>query len=82
MKELKIQDGDELVEFYHGAKTMEYEIELQKDNTSQLKRITSIFFTEITSDSGIQTRIRRYLEGDQAILPKIPHGCTILCHTV
>lgn len=29
VKELQIHDGEELVEFYHKAKTMEYKIKLQ-----------------------------------------------------
>ena len=61
---------------------MEYEIELQQDNTSQLKRSTRIFLTEITSGSGIQTIIRRYLERNQEILAEIPHDCTVLYHIV
>ena len=47
MKELKIQDGEELVEFYHRAKTMEYEIELQQDQTGQLKRLTRMFLQQL-----------------------------------
>ena len=70
VKDLKIQDEEELVEFYHRVKTIEYEIELQQDNTVQLKRLTR-FFTVITSDSGIQARARRYFEGNQEILSEI-----------
>ena len=42
IKEFKIQNGEELVEFYHRVKTMEYEIELQQDDIYQLKRLTRI----------------------------------------
>ena len=47
MKELKIQDGEGLVEFYHRAKTMEYEIELQQDQTGQLRRLTRMFLQQL-----------------------------------
>ena len=47
MKELKIQDGEELVEFYHRAKKMEYEIELQQDQIGQLKRLTRMFLQQL-----------------------------------
>ena len=47
MKELKIQDGEELVEFYYRAITMEYEIELQQDQTGQLKRLTRMFLQQL-----------------------------------
>ena len=38
VKELKIKDGEELVEFYYRAKIIEYEIEFQQDNIDQQKR--------------------------------------------
>ena len=47
MKELKIQDGEELVEFYYRAITMEYEIELQQDQTGRLKRLTRMFLQQL-----------------------------------
>ena len=43
VKDLKILDGEELVEFYHRAKIIEYEIELQQDQTGQLKKLTRMF---------------------------------------
>ena len=43
VKELQIQDGEELVEFYHRTKPMEYEIGLQRDKTGQLQRLTRAF---------------------------------------
>ena len=43
VKDLKILDGEELVEFYHRAKIIEYEIELQQDQTDQLKKLTRMF---------------------------------------
>ena len=71
VKDLKILDGEELVEFYHRAKTIEYEIKLQQDQTGQLKKTKKNVSTTITSDSRIQTRIRIYLEGNQEILSEI-----------
>ena len=71
VKDLKILDGEELVEFYHRAKIIEYEIELQQDQTDQLKKTNKNVPTAITSDSGIQARTRRYLEGNQEILLEI-----------
>ena len=47
MKELKTQVGEELVEFYHKTKTIEYEIELQQDQICQLKRLTRMFLQQL-----------------------------------
>ena len=45
--DLKIQDAEELVEFYHSAKTIEYEIGLQKDQISQHQILTRMFLQEL-----------------------------------
>ena len=47
VKDLKIQDGEKLVEFYHRAKPMEYKIKLQQDQTGQLKRLTRMFLQQL-----------------------------------
>ena len=44
---LIIQDGEELVEFYDRAKTMEYEIGLQKDQIGQHQILTRRFLQEL-----------------------------------
>ena len=43
VKELNIQDGKELTEFFHRAKVVEYEIGLENDQTGQLQRLTKTF---------------------------------------
>ena len=47
MKWLKFQDREELVDFYHRAKTMKYEIELQQEQICQLKRLTRMFLQQL-----------------------------------
>ena len=47
LKELKIQDGDELVEFYHRAKAIEYEIRLQRYQTGQTQRLMKVFLKQL-----------------------------------
>ena len=47
VRDLKIQDGEELVEFYRRVKTIEYEIELQQDNTGQLIRLIRICLQQL-----------------------------------
>lgn len=43
VEELSVQNGEELVEFYHRATTMEYEISLKNNQTGQCQRITRRF---------------------------------------
>ena len=42
-----VQDGEELMEFFHRAKKMEYEIKLQQDQTGQQQRLTRRFLQQL-----------------------------------
>ena len=44
---LMVKDGKEMIEFYHRAINMEYEIKLQKDKTGQYQRLTRRFPHEL-----------------------------------
>ena len=81
MKELKIQDGEKLVEFYHRAKTMEYEIELQQDQTGQLKRLSRMFLQQLQVIPTYKQELGYISKGIKIFFQK-SYGYTILYHTV
>ena len=42
-----VEDGEELIEFYHQARKMEYKMKLQKDKTGQHHRLTRRFLHKL-----------------------------------
>ena len=76
---LAAQDGEELVEFYHRTKTMEYEISLQKDQTGQHQRLTRRFLQQLQKVpdyklelGDISKGIRRFFQKPTWINDSIP----------
>ena len=81
MKYFKIEDGEELVEFYHRVITIEYEIEFKQDNTFQLKRLTRIslqqlqVIPEYKQELGyISKGIKRFFQKSTWLYDDIPYG--------
>ena len=54
---LKAGGREELIEFYHRAKKIEYEIQLQKDQTGQHQRLTRRFLQELQKMSEYKTEL-------------------------
>ena len=78
---LKITDGEQLVEFYLRAKKMYQEITLQKDQTGQDKRLTRQFLDELNKVSDYKTAlhniskdIRRFFRNPQWLNLLLPHN--------
>ena len=80
VEELVIKDGEELIEFYHRTKTMEYEISLQKDQTGQHQRLTRRFLQQLQKIpeykmelGNISKGIKRFFQNPAWIHNSIPH---------
>ena len=80
VEELVIKEGEELIEFYHRTKEMEYEINLQKDQTGQSQRLTRRFLqqlqkiSEYKKELGIISKgIKRFFQDPAWIHNSIPH---------